>query len=144
MAQLASHYAEDVDASGLGKQFMYSHGASPSVTVGYISCDEDFVDAPLFSQYIVSELRRSKTVDCEVYEGKVFESKQSAFEWALEHGIDYLVTGSIKTQLEQNETDRPQRRYCVSLSVVDLTDGVSAYDWKDEHIVKQVRIAEGN
>lgn len=144
MAQLASHYAEDVDASGLGKQFMYSHGASPSVTVGYISCDEDFVDAPLFSQYVVSELRRSKTVDCEVYEQKVFDSAESAWKWALDHGIDYVVTGSIRTQLEQNDTARPQRRYYVSLSVVDLTDGVSAYDWKDEHIVKQVRIAEGN
>ena len=144
MAQLASHYVEDVDASGLGKQFLYSHGSSPSVTVGYVLCDEDFVEAPLFSQYIVSELRRSETVDCEVYEQKVFDSAESAWMWALDHGIDYLVTGSIRTQLEQNDTARPVRRYYVSLSVVDVTDGKSVYDWKDEHIAKQVRIVSAD
>ena len=51
---------------------------------------------------------------------------------------------SIRTQLEQNDTARPVRRYYVSLSVVDVTDGKSVYDWKDEHIAKQVRIVSAD
>ena len=133
MAQIASHFVEDFEASALAKGFYYNHGANACVATGYIACEEDFVNATSFSKYIESQMHRLKSVDGQLYKGK-------ALAWALTQGLDYLISGSIETKVEENENARPLRRYYVRLSVIDLTDGSSVYDWKDEHFTKAVRL----
>ena len=140
MAQIASHFVEDFEASALAKGFYYNHGANACVATGYIACEEDFVNATSFSKYIESQMHRLKSVDGQLYKGKPFVSNEEALAWALTQGLDYLISGSIETKVEENENARPLRRYYVRLSVIDLTDGSSVYDWKDEHFTKAVRL----
>ena len=85
-------------------------------------------------------MHRLKSVDGQLYKGKAFVSNEEALAWALTQGLDYLISGSIETKVEENENARPLRRYYVRLSVIDLTDGSSVYDWKDEHFTKAVRL----